>query len=130
LLDDLATDDAVLTCDSGTIATWAARHWTIRGSREFYLTGNLATMAPGLPYAIAIQHAHPGRRSSPSGGRRVRHADGRVPHRLPVPATRQGRDQQQLPRADPVGAIALAWNIQRCREVSSGHRWVRKHVPL
>ena len=28
---------------------------------EFYLSGNLATMAPGLPYAIAIQHALPGR---------------------------------------------------------------------
>ncbi|HEX6498652.1 MAG TPA: thiamine pyrophosphate-dependent enzyme [Micromonosporaceae bacterium] len=61
LLDDLADEDAVLTCDSGTIATWAARHWTIRGEREFYLSGNLATMAPGLPYAIAVQHAFPGR---------------------------------------------------------------------
>jgi pyruvate dehydrogenase (quinone) len=60
-LDELATDDAVLCCDSGTIATWAARHFTIRGSREFYLSGNLATMAPGLPYSIAIQHAYPGR---------------------------------------------------------------------
>ena len=27
----------------------------IRGDREFYLSGNLATMAPGLPYAIAMQ---------------------------------------------------------------------------
>nr|WP_188186872.1 thiamine pyrophosphate-binding protein [Nonomuraea sp. SYSU D8015] len=61
LLDELATDDAILTCDSGTVATWAARHWTIRGGREFYLSGNLATMAPGLPYAIAMQHAFPGR---------------------------------------------------------------------
>ena len=43
----LAADDAVLTCDSGTIATWAARHWQIRGGREFYLSGTLATMAPG-----------------------------------------------------------------------------------
>jgi pyruvate dehydrogenase (quinone) len=60
-LDVLATDDAVLTCDSGTVATWAARHWNIRGGREFYLSGNLASMAPGLPYAIAIQHAYPGR---------------------------------------------------------------------
>jgi pyruvate dehydrogenase (quinone)/pyruvate oxidase len=60
-VNELATDDAVLTCDSGTIATWAARHWTIRGGREFYLSGNLATMAPGLPYAIAIQHAYPER---------------------------------------------------------------------
>ncbi len=56
-----AADDAILTCDSGTIATWAARHWTIRGDRQFYLSGNLATMAPGLPYAVGIQHAFPGR---------------------------------------------------------------------
>jgi pyruvate dehydrogenase (quinone) len=61
VIDELADDDAILTCDSGTIATWAARHWTIRGARQFYLSGNLATMAPGLPYAIGIQHAHPGR---------------------------------------------------------------------
>jgi pyruvate dehydrogenase (quinone) len=61
VLDELAADDAVLTCDSGTIATWAARHWGIRGGREFFLSGNLASMAPGLPYAIGIQHAFPGR---------------------------------------------------------------------
>ncbi|HLU44605.1 MAG TPA: thiamine pyrophosphate-dependent enzyme [Natronosporangium sp.] len=61
LLDELATDDAILTCDSGTVATWAARHWTIRGGREFYLSGNLATMAPAVPYAIAMQHAYPDR---------------------------------------------------------------------
>jgi pyruvate dehydrogenase (quinone) len=61
VISDLAADDAILTCDSGTIATWAARHWTIRADRQFYLSGNLATMAPGLPYANAIQHAHPGR---------------------------------------------------------------------
>jgi len=60
-LDALAAEDAVLTCDSGTIATWAARHWHIRGNREFYLSGTLATMAPGLPYAIGIQHARPDR---------------------------------------------------------------------
>jgi pyruvate dehydrogenase (quinone)/pyruvate oxidase len=61
LLDELAVPDAVLTCDSGTIATWAARHWQIRDGREFYLSGNLATMAPGLPYANAIQLAYPDR---------------------------------------------------------------------
>jgi pyruvate dehydrogenase (quinone) len=61
VIDDLAGDDAILTCDSGTIATWAARHWTIRGTREFYLSGNLATMAPGLPYAIGMQLAMPHR---------------------------------------------------------------------
>lgn len=30
--------EAVLTCDSGTIATWAARHFHIRGDRQFFLS--------------------------------------------------------------------------------------------
>ena len=61
VIDGLADSDAILTSDSGTIATWAARHFTIRDERDFYLSGNLATMAPGLPYTIANQIAHPGR---------------------------------------------------------------------
>jgi pyruvate dehydrogenase (quinone)/pyruvate oxidase len=61
VIDRLAAPDAILTSDSGTIATWAARHFTIRDQREFFLSGNLATMAPGLPYTIANQVAHPGR---------------------------------------------------------------------
>jgi pyruvate dehydrogenase (quinone)/pyruvate oxidase len=61
VIDRLADDDAIMTSDSGTIATWAARHFTIRDKRAFYLSGNLATMAPGLPYTIANQIAHPGR---------------------------------------------------------------------
>ena len=60
-IDRAASDEAILTCDSGTVATWAARHFDIRGKREFYLSGNLASMAPGLPYAIGIQQAFPGR---------------------------------------------------------------------
>ena len=60
-IDRQADSDAILTSDSGTIATWAARHFTIRDQRAFYLSGNLATMAPGLPYTIANQIAHPGR---------------------------------------------------------------------
>jgi pyruvate dehydrogenase (quinone) len=61
VVNEAASGDAILTCDSGTIATWAARHWMIRGDRQFYLSGNLATMAPGLPYAIGIQRAFPSR---------------------------------------------------------------------
>ena len=61
VIDRHAADDAILSSDSGTVATWAARHFDIRGRRGFYLSGNLATMAPGLPYAIAAQWAHPGR---------------------------------------------------------------------
>jgi pyruvate dehydrogenase (quinone) len=88
-VSELAADDAILTCDSGTIATWAARHWTIRGDRQFYLSGNLATMAPGLPYAIGIQHAFPGRQVIAfvgDGGFAMLMAEflTAVQHRLPV----------------------------------------------
>jgi pyruvate dehydrogenase (quinone) len=61
VINRFAADDAILCCDSGTIATWAARHFDIRGDRQFFLSGNLATMAPGLPYSIAMQWAYPGR---------------------------------------------------------------------
>ena len=63
LIDRYASDNAILASDSGTIATWSARHWHIRADRFFLLSGNLATMAPGLPYAIAAQWAHPDRQS-------------------------------------------------------------------
>ncbi|HEX2149363.1 MAG TPA: thiamine pyrophosphate-dependent enzyme, partial [Actinomycetota bacterium] len=61
VIDELATDDAILCGDSGTSATWAARHFNMRGDRKFLISGNLATMAAGLPYSIAAQWAHPGR---------------------------------------------------------------------
>jgi pyruvate dehydrogenase (quinone)/pyruvate oxidase len=54
-------DDAIVTCDSGTIATWAARHIRLRRGQQFSLSGNLATMANGFPYAIAAQLAYPER---------------------------------------------------------------------
>ena len=54
-------DDAITTCDSGTIATWWARHIPSRRGQMHTLSGNLATMAPGLPYAIAAQIAYPQR---------------------------------------------------------------------
>ena len=54
-------NDAIVTCDSGTIATWYARHIPARRGMKMTLSGNLATMAPGLPYAIAAQIAFPDR---------------------------------------------------------------------
>jgi pyruvate dehydrogenase (quinone) len=54
-------DDAIVSCDSGTIATWWARHIPARRGQMHSLSGNLATMAPGLPYAIAAQVAYPER---------------------------------------------------------------------
>ncbi len=61
VIDRLAADDAVLCADSGTVATWAARHFHIRGDRQFYLSSNLASMACAVPYANAVQGAFPGR---------------------------------------------------------------------
>lgn len=61
VIDKLASPDAILSTDSGTVATWAARHFDIRGDRRFMLGANLASMAPALPYSIAAQIAHPGR---------------------------------------------------------------------
>jgi pyruvate dehydrogenase (quinone)/pyruvate oxidase len=60
-LNRLLTDDAIVATDSGTITTWIARHLTIRGNMMFSCSGNLATMACGLPYAVAAAVAHPGR---------------------------------------------------------------------
>ncbi|HEY1262331.1 MAG TPA: thiamine pyrophosphate-binding protein, partial [Terriglobales bacterium] len=54
-------DDAIVSCDSGTIATWWARHIPARRGQMHTLSGTLATMAPGLPYTIAAQVAYPKR---------------------------------------------------------------------
>jgi pyruvate dehydrogenase (quinone) len=54
-------DDAIVVGDSGTISTWFARHIKARKGQMYSLSGTLATMANGLPYAIAAQIAHPGR---------------------------------------------------------------------
>jgi pyruvate dehydrogenase (quinone) len=54
-------DDAIVSCDSGTIATWFARQIQARRGQMFSLSGTLATMANGLPYTIAAQIAHPNR---------------------------------------------------------------------
>jgi pyruvate dehydrogenase (quinone) len=61
VLSDLLRDDAIISTDSGTITTWVARHVQIRRGQMFSCSGNLATMAPGLPYTIAAQVAYPGR---------------------------------------------------------------------
>jgi pyruvate dehydrogenase (quinone)/pyruvate oxidase len=54
-------DDAIVSCDSGTIATWWARHIPVKAGQMHSLSGNLASMANGLPYAIAAQIAYPNR---------------------------------------------------------------------
>jgi pyruvate dehydrogenase (quinone)/pyruvate oxidase len=54
-------ENAIVSCDSGTIATWWARQIPVKRGQMHSLSGNLATMAPGLPYSIAAQVAYPDR---------------------------------------------------------------------
>ncbi len=60
-LGKLLKNDAIVACDSGTIATWWARQIPVKRGQMHSLSGNLATMANGFPYAIAAQYAYPNR---------------------------------------------------------------------
>lgn len=54
-------DDVILSADSGSTASWFARDLKIRKGMKASLSGNLATMCPGVPYAIAAKFAYPDR---------------------------------------------------------------------
>ena len=60
-LNKLLQPDAIVSADSGIIATWAARYIEIRDRMQFSLSGSLATMANGLPYSIGAAVAYPNR---------------------------------------------------------------------
>jgi pyruvate dehydrogenase (quinone) len=62
-LSDELDDDAIISVDSGTITSWAARYINIKRGMLFSLSGTLASMGCGLPYAIAAQIAFPKRQS-------------------------------------------------------------------
>ncbi len=82
-------NDAIVTCDSGTITTWWARHIPARRGQMHSLSGTLASMAPGLPYAIGAQVAYPERQVVAfvgDGGFSMLMADfvTAVKHKLPI----------------------------------------------
>jgi pyruvate dehydrogenase (quinone) len=54
-------DDAIVTSDSGSAANWFARDVKLGPAHLASLSGNLATMGAGVPYAIAAKFAHPSR---------------------------------------------------------------------
>ena len=54
-------DDCILAADSGSAANWFARDIKIRKGMMASLSGTLATMGPGVPYAIAAKFAYPDR---------------------------------------------------------------------
>jgi pyruvate dehydrogenase (quinone) len=60
-MNEFLADDAIIACDCGTVTTWAARHLRVRERTLFSASGSLASMANGLPYAIAASVAYPGR---------------------------------------------------------------------
>lgn len=62
-LSDLLADDAVISLDCGANTHFSARHIHLRDKQQLTSPGMLATMAPGLPFAIAAQFAYPGRQS-------------------------------------------------------------------
>jgi pyruvate dehydrogenase (quinone) len=53
--------DAIITADSGSVANWYARDVRLRAGNMASLSGTLATMGAGVPYAIGAKFAHPGR---------------------------------------------------------------------
>ena len=54
-------DDAIVTADSGSSTNWWARQLKLRRGNLASLSGTLATMGPGVPYAIAAKFAYPDR---------------------------------------------------------------------
>jgi pyruvate dehydrogenase (quinone) len=61
VLDELAANDAIFSCDVGTPTIWAARYLTMNGKRRLLGSFNHGSMANALPQAIGAQVSHPGR---------------------------------------------------------------------
>ncbi len=60
-LSQVLPEDAIITADSGSSTNWFARDLKLGPGNLASLSGTLATMVPGVPYAIAAKFAHPER---------------------------------------------------------------------
>jgi pyruvate dehydrogenase (quinone) len=60
-LSPLLPENCVIACDTGSGTNWFARDLKIRRGMMASVSGSLATMGPGMPYAIAAKFAHPDR---------------------------------------------------------------------
>src|SRR5690606_31142710 len=60
-LDARLADDAIIATDCGHNTGLAAQYLQIRGTQRFGVSGTLASMGGGMPYAIAAALAFPGR---------------------------------------------------------------------
>src|SRR3984885_13203447 len=61
LIDKLASDDAIFTCDVGTPTVWAARYLTMNGRRSLLGSFSHGSMACAVPQSIGAQSMYPGR---------------------------------------------------------------------
>ena len=61
IVDQLAAEDAVFTCDVGTPTVWASRYLHMNGKRRLLGSFIHGSMANALPQAIGAQAAFPGR---------------------------------------------------------------------
>jgi pyruvate dehydrogenase (quinone) len=61
VVDELAADDAIFSCDVGTPTVWAARYLTMNGKRRLLGSFNHGSMANAMPQAIGAQLSFPGR---------------------------------------------------------------------
>jgi pyruvate dehydrogenase (quinone) len=61
VVDRLASEDAIFTCDVGTPTVWAARYLTMNGKRRLLGSFSHGSMATALPQAIGAQVSQPGR---------------------------------------------------------------------
>jgi len=61
VVDELANESAIFTCDVGTPTIWAARYLTMNGKRRLLGSFIHGSMANALPQAIGAQISHPGR---------------------------------------------------------------------
>lgn len=61
VLDEVAADDAIFTCDVGTPTIWAARYLRMNGRRRLIGSFWHGSMANAMPQAIGAQAAFPGR---------------------------------------------------------------------
>jgi acetolactate synthase-1/2/3 large subunit len=81
--------DAILVADGGETASWLDMVAQVRGGGHWLSHGYLGCLGTGMPFAIAAQIAHPGRRvvclvGDGSVGLNFSEFDTMVRHRLPI----------------------------------------------
>lgn len=61
IIDELASGDAIFTCDVGTPTIWAARYLRMNGKRRLLGSFSHGSMASAMPQAIGAQESFPDR---------------------------------------------------------------------